>query len=89
MLKTHLTEIKGRLLEHFFEVHHDMNTSPEGVDYEVLYLGLAEVMIFILKMSTVDDLDRFCDEYGLNEIDPEFSLSFPNLAKKYLGFNEE
>ena len=89
MLSNHLTEIKGQLLDYFFNIHRDMNTSKEGVDFKEFYLETSDVLRAILSLSSIGDLDRFCEEYGLNEIDPEFSLSFPNLAKKYLGFNEE
>ena len=89
MLKNHLTDIKGRLTSHFYEVYFGMNSDKDGTDYDEFFTEFSDAMNQIVKIKSVDDLDFFCEDFGLNDLDPEFPLSFPNLAKKYLGFNEE
>lgn len=90
MFKNHLGHIKGRLVEYFFETYSAIHTTQDvnGVartNYEEFAIDFKLVVTEIFKIDTVNDLDRFCDEYGLNEVDPEFSLSFPNLVRHYMA----
>lgn len=89
MLKNSLTEIKGRLLHHFFEIHSGMNTwqDEDGkakINYEEFYEESKLCIEEITGINSVSDLDRFCEEWGLNEMDTDFELSFYNLANEYL-----
>lgn len=83
-----LPEIKGKLLHYFFETHSAMNTSQVNgkteTDYEEFYEEIRLVIKEITNIDTISDLDRFCEEWGLNENDFDFDLSFYNLAAKYL-----
>ena len=82
MLKDNLTAVKGELFNHFATMHIDVVSKVDGsIDFEELGDNAERVMKDIFSIKTVDDLDRFCDDYGLN--DDDFSLSFYNLAKKY------
>lgn len=89
MLKNSLPEIKGRLLHYFFEIHSGMNTwqDEDGkakINYEEFYIESKNCIEEIMAINSVSDLDRFCEEWGLNELDSEFDLSFYNLANEYL-----
>lgn len=83
-----LPEIKGKLLHYYFETHSGMSTSELNgkaeTDYGEFYEEIQLVLKEITDIETVSDLDRFCEEWGLNEIDPDFDLAFYNLAAKYL-----
>jgi len=86
MLKDNLTAIKGELFNYFAIMHIDMVSKINGtIDFEELGDNVERNMKDIFSINTVDDLDRFCDDYGLNntENDDEATLSFYNLAKKY------
>lgn len=80
MLQNKVIEIKGRLLEMIFEQYRDMNTEAEGVDYASFYEEIIPTIQQIRAISTLDHLERFCEEYGLNDMDNV--MSFPNLVKE-------
>lgn len=88
MLQKSLPEIKGRLLHHFFEVHSGMNAYQEDgktrIDYEEFFTEVEWCTREIFNIQTVSDLDVFCEEWGLNDIE-DFELSFFNLANEYLN----
>ena len=81
-----LPEIKGRLLHHFFEVYSDMNSYEEDgktkIDYEELLSESEYCIKEIYKIQSISDLDVFCEEWGLNDM--ENDLAFYNLAAEYL-----
>jgi len=86
MLKNSLPEIKGRLLHYWFETYSSMNSYEEDgkvkIEYEDFYEESKHCIKEIFEISNISDLDRFCEEWGLNEM--EFELSFHWLAKEYL-----
>jgi hypothetical protein len=83
MLKDKLTEVKGELFNHFATLHIDMNSKTDGtVDFGELGCSAEMNMKDIFAIKTVDDLDKFCEDYGLND-DTGFELSFASFAKKY------
>ena len=88
MLRNALPEIKGRLLHHFFETYSGMNSYEENgktkTDYEEFFIEIKNCIQEIISINSVSDLDVFCEEWGLNEMDSQFDLSFYNLAKEYL-----
>lgn len=86
MLKNHLTEIQGRLLCHFVEMYKDMNSDSTGTDWGEFYEEIRHCIKEIQAISSVSDLDRFCEEWGQNDLNSEFA--FHNLAKEYLEIKE-
>ena len=80
MLQNKVIEIKGRLLEMMFEQYRDMNTEAEGVDYASFYEEIIPTIQQIRAINTLDHLEKFCEEYGLNDMDNV--MSFPNLVKE-------
>ena len=79
MLRNKLLEIKGRLLEMMFEQYRDMNTdSVTGVDYETLYDEFQGPLNDIRRITSIDSLEVFLEEYGMNDMDN--GMSFPNLV---------
>lgn len=79
MLQNNLLAIKGRLLEMMFEQYRDMNTdSVTGVDYETLYDEFQGPLNDIRRITSIDSLEVFLEEYGMNDIDN--GMSFPNLV---------
>lgn len=89
MLKKHLPAIKGELLHYFFETYSSMNTDQlaDGktkTNYEDFYDESENCFKELMSINSISDLDCFCEEWGLNEMDDQFELSFYNLAKKYL-----
>lgn len=81
MLQNKLTEIKGRLLEMMFEQYRDMNTDSEsGINYEEFYLEIQSAIKDIQYITSLNILEEFCEQYGLNDMDNE--MSFPNLVKE-------
>ena len=79
MLQNKLIEIKGRLLEMMFEQYRDMNTdSVTGVDYETLYDEFQGPLNDIRRITSIDSLEVFLEEYGMNDMDN--GMSFPNLV---------
>ena len=80
MLQNHLGEIKGRLLEMMFEQYRDMNTDEKGIDYETFYDEIQSTLNEIRSIHSLNELERFCEEYGLNDMDNV--MSFPNLVKE-------
>ena len=80
MLQNHLGEIKGRLLEMMFEQYRDMNTSEDGIDYESFYDEIQSTLNEIRSIHSLNELERFCEEYGMNDMDN--AMSFPNLVKE-------
>jgi hypothetical protein len=80
MLQNQFTRTKGKLLEMFIEMYKDMNTDGRGIDYDEFYEELIPVVNQIQKLSNLNDLEAFCEEYGLNDMDNY--MSFPNLVKQ-------
>jgi hypothetical protein len=80
MLQNQFTRTKGKLLEMFIEMYKDMNTDERGIDYDEFYEELIPVVNQIQKLSNLNDLEAFCEEYGLNDMDNY--MSFPNLVKQ-------
>ena len=86
MLQNKLTAIKGRLLEMMFHQYLDMNTyekKEEGVteiDYDNFYDEIQSTLNEIRGIHNLNDLELFCEGYGLNDMDNE--MSFPNLVKE-------
>jgi len=64
----------------FIEMYKDMNTDERGIDYDEFYEELIPVVNQIQKLSNLNDLEAFCEEYGLNDMDNY--MSFPNLVKQ-------
>lgn len=83
MLQNKVIEIKGRLLEMMFEQYRDMNTTVEGIDYASFYEEIIPTIGEIRAISNLDHLERFCESYGLNDMDN--GMSFPNLVKEAYG----
>ena len=84
MLKKHLTAIKGELFNHIAIQHIDMNTKGDGsIDFDELGASVELCMKDLFSIRTVDDLDRFCEEWGLNEQGGD--VTFANLATKYIA----
>jgi hypothetical protein len=80
MLQNKLTYIKGQILEMMFEQYRDMNTSADGVDYGEFYQEFQSTLKEITSIHNLNDLENFCEEYGMNDIDN--GMSFPNLVKQ-------
>ena len=80
MLQNHLTKTKGRLLEMMFEMYRDMNSDEKGVNYESFYDEIQSTLNQIRSIHNLDELERFCEEYGMNDMDN--AMSFPNLVKQ-------
>ena len=80
MLQNKLIEIKGKLLEMMFEQYRDMNTDEKGIDYETFYDEIQSTLNEIRGIHSLNELERFCEEYGLNDMDNV--MSFPNLVKQ-------
>ena len=79
MLQNNLLAVKGRLLEMMFEQYRDMNTdSVTGVDYQEFYLEFKSTLKDIQNIDTLNDLEVFLEEYGMNDMDNR--MSFPNLV---------
>jgi len=81
MLQKKLLAVKGKLLEMFIEMYKDMNTDESGIDYQEFYLESKTPIKEIQDINSLDDLEKFCEEYGLNEMGRE-ELSFPGLVKE-------
>ena len=86
MLRQALPEIKGKLLHYFFEMYSGMNSYEENgktkIDYEEFFAESIQCVKEITEITSISDLDRFCEEWGLNDLDNE--LAFHNLANEYL-----
>ena len=80
MLQSSLVAVKGKLLEYVFIMYKDMNTDERGVDYEEFYLESRAALTEIQNIDTLNDLEKFCEDYGFNDLEGE--LSFPNLVKE-------
>jgi len=80
MLQNQFTKTKGKLLEMFIEMYRDMNTYEKGIDYNEFYEEVIPVINQIQKLSNLNDLEAFCEECGLNDMDNH--MSFPNLVKQ-------
>jgi hypothetical protein len=88
MLKNHLSAIKGRLLLHFTEVYSTMCADSKGeIDYEEFFEDSENCLKDICNIKSVNDLDEFCEEWGLNDL--QSGLSFYELAKEYLEIKLE
>ena len=84
MLQSSLLAVKGKLLEYIFIMYKDMNTDERGVDYQDFYLESKTAIKEIQSIDTLNDLERFCEDYGFNDLGGE--LSFPNLvAEAYVN----
>ena len=81
MLQNKLFYIKGQLLEMMFEMYRDMNTDEKGVDYQEFFLEFAPVLKEIQKISDLNELEVFCESYGLND-EITNPMSFPALVKQ-------
>ena len=81
MLQNHLTEIKGQLLEMMFTTYQDMNFDEARIDYASFYEEIMPTINSIKNISSIGNLEEFCESYGLNDMDSD--MSFPNLVKKY------
>ena len=80
MLQSSLVAVKGKLLEYVFIMYKDMNTDERGVDYKEFYLESKVAIKEIQSIDTLNDLEKFCEDYGFNDLEGE--LSFPNLVKE-------
>ena len=84
MLQNKLAAVKGQLLEMMFHQYLDMNTDVQGnksiVDYSNFFEEIQSTINEIRGIKDLSDLEKFCEEYGLNDIDNE--MSFPNLVKE-------
>jgi hypothetical protein len=80
MLQNKLKGVKGQLLEMMFHQYLDMNTSEDGIDYKTFYDEIQSPLNEIRVIYNLNQLELFCEEYGLNDIDNE--MSFPNLVKE-------
>lgn len=84
MLQNKLAAVKGQLLEMMFHQYLDMNTDVQGkksiVDYSNFFEEIQSTINEIRGIKDLSDLEKFCEEYGLNDIDNE--MSFPNLVKQ-------
>lgn len=82
MLKKHLLEIKGRMLSYYANLYQDMHTMSENkVDWEEYYEDFCSISSAIQSIKSVSDLDTFCEEFGLNDMESEFA--FPSLVAEY------
>ena len=84
MLQNKLAAVKGQLLEMMFHQYLDMNTDVQGnksiVDYSNFFEEIQSTINSIRNIKDLSDLEIFCEEYGLNDIDNQ--MSFPNLVKE-------
>jgi hypothetical protein len=84
MLQNKLTAVKGQLLEMMFHQYLDMNTDVQGkssiIDYHNFFIEIQSTINSIRNIKDLSDLEIFCEEFGLNDIDNE--MSFPNLVKE-------
>ena len=81
MLQNKLQSVKGQLLEMMFQQHINMNTeAPSEINYENFYEEVQSTINEIRGIKDLSDLERFCEEFGLNDMDNE--MSFPNLVKQ-------
>ena len=84
MLQNKLAAVKGQLLEMMFHQYLDMNTDVQGnksiVDYSNFFEEIQSTINSIRNIKYLSDLEIFCEEFGLNDIDNE--MSFPNLVKE-------
>ena len=84
MLQNKLAAVKGQLLEMMFNQYLDMNTDVQGnksiVDYSNFFEEIQSTINSIRNIKDLSDLEIFCEEFGLNDIDNQ--MSFPNLVKE-------
>lgn len=81
MLQNKLQSIKGQLLEMMFQQFINMNTEAPGeINYENFYDEVQSTINEIRGIKDLSGLEKFCEEYGLNDMDNE--MSFPNLVKQ-------
>jgi len=84
MLQNKLAAVKGQLLEMMFHQYLDMNTDVQGkssiVDYSNFFEEIQSTINSIRNIKDLSDLEIFCEEFGLNDIDNK--MSFPNLVKE-------
>ena len=84
MLQNKLAAVKGQLLEMMFHQYLDMNTDVQGnksiVDYSNFFEEIQSTINEIRNIKDLSDLEIFCEEFGLNDIDNQ--MSFPNLVKE-------
>jgi hypothetical protein len=67
-----------------FHQYLDMNTDVQGnksiVDYSNFFEEIQSTINSIRNIKDLSDLEIFCEEFGLNDIDNQ--MSFPNLVKE-------
>ena len=84
MLQNKLAAVKGQLLDMMFHQYLDMNTDVQGnksiVDYSNFFEEIQSTINSIRNIKDLSDLEIFCEEFGLNDIDNQ--MSFPNLVKE-------
>jgi hypothetical protein len=81
MLQNKLQSVKGQLLEMMFQQHINMNTeAPSEINYENFYEEVQSTINEIRGIKDLSGLEKFCEEYGLNDLDNE--MSFPRLVEK-------
>jgi hypothetical protein len=84
MLQNKLAAVKGQLLEMMFHQYLDMNTDVQGnksiVDYSNFFEEIQSTINSIRNIKDLSNLEIFCEEFGLNDIDNQ--MSFPNLVKE-------
>ena len=84
MLQNKLAAVKGQLLEMMFHQYLDMNTDVQGnksiVDYSNFFEEIQSTINSIRNIKDLSDLEIFCEEFGLNDMDNQ--MSFPNLVKE-------
>jgi hypothetical protein len=65
-----------------------MCTDSKGeTDYEEFFEDIENCLKDICNIKSVNDLDQFCEEWGLNDLQGD--LSFYQLAKEYLEIKLE
>ena len=64
MLQNHLTYVKGELLFMLVEQYRDMNSLPDGYDYESFYEEIQNAINEIRGIGNLSALERFCEEYS-------------------------
>ena len=81
MLQNKLQSIKGQLLEMMFQQFINMNTEAPGeINYENFYDEVQSTINEIRGIKDLSGLEKFCEEYGLNDMDNE--MSFPRLVEE-------
>jgi hypothetical protein len=80
MLQNQLQAVKGELLAMMFNQYLAMNTDTLAIDYSSFYEEVLEAIQDIKSIHNLSDLEKFCEEYGLNDADNE--MSFLKLVER-------